>query len=165
MRQFVAATQPWFLIYQNDLAPKFKNAGGGPSALTDGILGDEDYRKGFWQGFEKNSLETEIDLGQEQAVAQVQARFLQDANSWIFLPVQVEFWVAGADRKFSGPYVQRHQVPLLQGAPMVQVFTQQVPAKKVRYVKMKATNVGVCPPGHPGEGGAAFLMADEVIVQ
>ncbi|MFC6997249.1 beta-N-acetylhexosaminidase [Rufibacter roseus] len=140
-------------------------SGGGALALTDGILGDEDYRKGFWQGFEKEDLEVVIDLGQEEMVKEVATRFLQDANSWIFLPTLVELWVAGESKEFKRMSVATHQVPMLQEKAVVKAFSLKGGNDKVRYIKVKAKNVGVCPPGHPGAGGAAFLMADEIIVK
>jgi hexosaminidase len=36
--------------------------------------------------------------------------------------------------------------------------------KKVRYITIKAKNVGVCPPDHPGAGGKAWLFVDEITV-
>src|SRR5690606_30501688 len=134
-------------------------------ALTDGILGDEDYRKGFWQGFEEKDLTATLDLGLEKAVQEVRIRFLQDMNSWIFLPAKVEFWVAGEDQKFEKVSSSTHQIPLLQEEPLVKEFASDWAKKQVRYLKVKAQNIGHCPPGHPGAGGAAFLMADEIIVR
>ncbi|QHL87598.1 family 20 glycosylhydrolase [Nibribacter ruber] len=138
--------------------------GSGAMALTDGILGDADYRKGFWQGFEKQDLEAILDLGQEQTVTKVTTRFLQDANSWIFLPTRVEVWVAGSNQKYAKAGVLSHLVPLTLEKPVIQSFTQALDETPVRYVKVIAKNIGVCPPGHPGAGGSAFLMADEIIV-
>ena len=35
----------------------------------------------------------------------------------------------------------------------------------VRYIKIKSTNVGVCPDWHKGAGGDAWLFVDEIIVE
>ncbi|MFB9863568.1 beta-N-acetylhexosaminidase [Rufibacter immobilis] len=150
-------------LFTNNYHPAYP--GGGPNALTDGILGDQDYRKGFWQGFERKDMEAVIDLGQEQVVQEVSIRFLQDVNSWIFLPSQVEFQVAGNDKKFSVAKPQEHTVPVTLEKPLVKEFSHQAASKKTRYIKIRAKNIGVCPPGHPGAGGGAYLMADEIMVK
>ena len=35
----------------------------------------------------------------------------------------------------------------------------------VRYVRVQAKNIGVCPAGHPGAGEKAWVMADEIVVE
>ena len=37
--------------------------------------------------------------------------------------------------------------------------------KKVRYLHLVAKNIGVCPPGHAGEGKNAWLFVDEIMVE
>ncbi|GGK62285.1 beta-N-acetylhexosaminidase [Rufibacter glacialis] len=140
-------------------------AAGGGAALTDGILADNDYRKGFWQGFEKEDLEAIIDLGAEKEVREVSISFLQDTNSWIFLPTQVTFSSSNDKNSFKTLAVLKHAIPLKEEGPVRKEFTQQLPPTKTRYLRVRARNVGVCPPWHPGAGGAAFLMADELIVR
>jgi hexosaminidase len=36
---------------------------------------------------------------------------------------------------------------------------------RARYLHVVAKNIGRCPPDHPGAGGAAFLFADEILVE
>jgi len=37
--------------------------------------------------------------------------------------------------------------------------------EKVRYVRVKAENISVCPEWHPGAGGKAWLFIDEIVVK
>ncbi|HEX3072525.1 MAG TPA: family 20 glycosylhydrolase, partial [Ignavibacteriales bacterium] len=62
----------------------------GPAALIDGVRGSADFRDACWQGYEGIDLDCIIDLGEEKEISTVSPRFFLDANSWIFLPSQVE---------------------------------------------------------------------------
>ena len=35
---------------------------------------------------------------------------------------------------------------------------------RARYVKVRAANMGVCPPWHKGAGDLAWLFVDEIII-
>ncbi|GAB2545843.1 family 20 glycosylhydrolase [Rufibacter soli] len=150
-------------VLQHAFHPSYP--GGGDQALTDGILGGEQFQEGFWQGFEKEDLELILDLEKERPLKEVSIRFLQDLNSWVFLPTQVELLVAGEDRQFRTVAKGGFPVATEQEKPLIKSFTKSLAGQPVRYLQIKAKNVGICPPGHPGAGGAAFLMTDEIIVQ
>ena len=36
---------------------------------------------------------------------------------------------------------------------------------RAKHLKIKAENIGTCPPGHPGAGGDAWVFVDEVVVE
>jgi hexosaminidase len=36
---------------------------------------------------------------------------------------------------------------------------------RTRYIRIKATNIGTCPPTHPGEGQKAWLFVSEVEIE
>jgi hexosaminidase len=40
-----------------------------------------------------------------------------------------------------------------------------LPQADIRYVRLRAETVGVCPPGHPRAGSKAWIYADEIIVR
>ena len=44
-------------------------------------------------------------------------------------------------------------------------FTTDLRNTNIRYVKIKAQNIGVCPNGHPSAGGKAWLFVDEIIIE
>src|SRR5690606_7343513 len=67
---------------------------GGPDALLDGIYGNENWRKGEWQGYQNQDFEAVIDLQKEMQVSELSANFLQDTRAWILMPTQVEFYVS-----------------------------------------------------------------------
>jgi len=61
--------------------------------------------------------------------------------------------------------VIKNDVPLEKEGGILKTFEMQVKPINARYVKMVATNIGVCPPGHKGNGGPAWMFSDEIIVK
>ena len=43
------------------------------------------------------------------------------------------------------------------------VAATRFPALRARYVRLAAHGIGVCPPGHTGAGGKAWLFTDEIV--
>ena len=79
------------------------------------------------------------------------------------MPKAVEFFVSenGVDFK-SIKKVNSTVSPDKDGA-IIQTF-QADASLKTRYVKVIGTNLGVCPEGHPGAGGNAWLFVDEIAI-
>ncbi len=75
-------------------------SGGGEDALIDNKRGTVNYKDSTWQGFEGRDLQADIDLGKSVDVKQVTIGFLQDQNSWIFLPEEVEVFYSKNDKDF-----------------------------------------------------------------
>jgi len=145
--------------------PANQYSSGGANNLIDGIRCSPDFRIGGWLGFEKVNLEAVIDLRQVRPVSMFGAGFFQDINSWIFFPSKIEFFISenGTDYKSVGSI--DNDIPLDKEGAILKTFEMQVKPVKTRYVKMVATNIGTCPPGHKGNGGAAWMFSDEIIVK
>jgi beta-galactosidase len=146
-----------------------KYIAGGEQAVADGFLGSNDLRDGFWQGYEGNDFHAIIDLGKEKDIASIRANFLQDAKSWIFLPSQVEFSVSTDGKDYTAISKISSEIHLFEEnssiwKALLDYSTTVMAGKKVRYVSVKAKNIGVCPPNHPGAGGKAWLFVDEITV-
>jgi len=45
------------------------------------------------------------------------------------------------------------------------MFGRQLKDVEARFVRLRATSIGVCPPWHPGAGENAWLFVDEIEVQ
>jgi sialate O-acetylesterase len=139
----------------------------GSYGLVDGVCGSLAFNDGAWQGFEGNDLDITIDLGQLTMARKIVVHFLADTNSWIFPPRHVEIKTSQNGTRYD-PSSRFDNIEALMGSPGnigKQIITIRVPTmKKVRYIKVKASNIGVCPPGHPGEGEKAWLFIDEVEV-
>jgi predicted alpha-1,2-mannosidase len=159
-----------FIKMQNDREIKLVNSpanqysNGGASSLIDGLRCSADFRVGGWLGFEKVNLEAVIDLHEIKSVSAFGAGFLQDINSWIFLPSQLEFFVSENGTDFHSIGQVKNEIPLDKEGSILKTFELKIPPAKARYVKVIATNIGTCPSWHKGQGNSAWIFADEILV-
>lgn len=139
-------------------------AANGPASLLDGIVGDRNWRKGDWLGYQGQDIDIEVDLGKTGTVAGVSLNALQDQGSWIFFPASVDFYAAGSDREFA----LLEQVPCASKEPGDWISTHSFRCNKpvtCRYLKLKVKGYGKLPEGHPGAGGESFFFLDELQIQ
>jgi len=154
----------------NDLrlltSPSKKYRHQGAQTLVDGIRGSGSFNDGRWLGFEGDDFAAVFDLGTEQTFSKIDMGFKQDEGSWIFLPESVILEVSEDGRTYKevaklvsdqfhkdsdqNYYVARFDLDL---------------KKPVRYFKIRAKNIGVCPEGHPGAGGKAWIFMDEITIE
>jgi hypothetical protein len=59
--------------------------------FIDGIRGGNDFRLGTWLGFYGIDMDGVVGLGEELTLRHLAVGFLQDQNSWIFMPRAVSF--------------------------------------------------------------------------
>ncbi len=155
----------WKTTLQNQPNPQY--TGRGDRGLIDGLRGGADFRSGGWQGFDGKELELVLDMGEAKEVSKIGIGFLQDDNSWVFIPQMVFFetsldgknWQAAstvlAKRATTGP-----------GEGFLEDFETTLSAKKlVRFVRIKTQSHLTCPAWHKGTGSAAWIFADEIWVE
>ena len=145
-------------------------SGGGDGALVDGVLGSEEWRSGFWQGYQSQDFETVIDLKEVTKVRYLGARFLSDERAWILLPTRVEweYSLDGVTYKSFNAFdfdknMRREEVGIY---PLVMGDLKKSKGVKARFIRVKAKNFGKLPKGHPGYdfNGEAFIFIDEVLI-
>jgi arylsulfatase A-like enzyme len=140
--------------------------GAGDVTLIDGKRGSFDHADGRWQGYEGEDMEAVIDLGAVHSVRAITAGFLENQPTWIFPPQEVEFAVSRDGNSYDMIGRVLTDRISFDRTPHVLNIKSQVPASTVaRFVRVKATNIGTCPPWHPGAGSKAWLFADEIIVE
>ncbi|MEZ4804992.1 MAG: GH92 family glycosyl hydrolase [Bacteroidia bacterium] len=134
---------------------------GGDDGLLDGLIGDDDWRKGRWQGYQGQDFEAVIDRKEKMNLDSIQIGFIDDKRSWIFLPSQVI--VFGSSD--SSSFIEINQLSLNQtdnsGSRRLNVSIQGN-RESYRYIKVIAKNFGKLPDNHPGAGGDAFIFIDEL---
>jgi hypothetical protein len=139
--------------------------GGGSKALVDGRLGSTNFRDGAWQAVQGKDMEAQIDLGTSTEIHELETRWFMYGNAWIFLPKSVEYFVSenGKDWKSAG----RVESKTDEKAPgeFLEPFVLKKINEKARYVKMIASNHGVCPEWHDAPGEPSWLFCDEIIVR
>ena len=138
----------------------------GDNALTDGVLGTENFRDGNWQGYEGVDMIAVIDLGKETEISTISTGFLQSTPSWIFFPPQLEYFISKDGVEFRSIGVLTAPVSPKDVDNLVKYYTINLPIKaKTQFVKVVAKNMGSCPEWHPGAGGKAWIFADEIIIE
>ncbi len=134
----------------------------GPEGLIDGLLGDTDWRKGGWQGYQGQDFEAIIDLQTETKITNIKAGFLQDTRAWILFPTTIYYYGSHDGINFDKVGVSQN---LFQDSSYV-VQRKECEIDKLsetfRYIKIKAINYGKLPYWHLGAGGDAYIFIDEI---
>jgi hypothetical protein len=136
---------------------------GRPDALVDGFRASTNYQFG-WQGWYGTDMVATIDLGEATRVDTFYIGFLQDQQSWIFLPTHVaiessvdgEHWERFAAHRPDGA---DHRGPL----SIIRKGAAVDPARSMRYIRITARNLGDLPAWH-GSKGQCWLFCDEIVV-
>ncbi len=137
---------------------------GGPDGLLDGIHGNENWRKGDWQGYQGQDFEAVVDLRKEMKISQMSANFLQDSRSWILMPTQVTFYVSDDGKDFKPVKTVYNSVDPKNTETIIRDFGGTINTMEGRYVKVIAKNFGKLPEWHQGFGGDAFIFIDEITI-
>jgi hypothetical protein len=138
---------------------------GGPAGLVDGIRGTENWRLGGWQGYQPSDFEAIVDLHEITRIRKISSGYLQDARSWIWLPVRVEYAVSENGRDFVEVGSLTHGVSDTDLEHVVVHEFEQTLNRRARYVRVRAINYGTIPAWHPGAGNPAFIFVDEIQIE
>jgi hypothetical protein len=139
-------------------------AAGGNLALIDFIRGPLNYRTGAWQGYEGVDLDAVVDLGNIQLISKIEVGFLQDVGAWIFMPLEVQYYVSRDGLDFQHIGTIQNDVSHRMLDVNLKNFTLNF-STKARYIKVIAKNQGNCPEWHPGDGQPAWIFADEILIK
>jgi hypothetical protein len=138
--------------------------GGGEFALIDKQKGSLNFRTGYWQGYQGVDLEAVIDLGKRSSIKSIAVSFLEDQNSWIFLPEEVEFGISNMPYDFRTVAMFKNDEPSETYSPFIKEYKKSGFNYYGRYIKVRAKNIGVCPEWHKGAGDKAWLFVDEISI-
>ena len=90
--------------------------------------------------------------------------FLEDQNTWIFLPEKLEIMVSKDGKEYI-PAAEK-KIPIQKSdKSSAHEFEFKLGRTKARFVKISATSIGLCPDWHKGNGGKAWLFVDEIVVE
>jgi len=165
-------TSPWLLAnftkrpggYEirriTEFSPMY--AGGGREALMDGLEGSLDFRDGHWQGYFGKDFNIEFSLEENLGIERVEARFLQDQNSWILLPASVQVLTSpnGTDYILESEYF--NTTPQNTNGAFDKLFQFEIKQKGTRFIKLVAKNPGKLPEWHLSSGENSWIFIDEV---
>lgn len=139
---------------------------GGPEGLLDGIYGNENWRKGEWQGYQTQDFEAVVDLQTKKNIQEISANFLQDTRAWIVMPTEVSFYVSDDNVSFQKVATIANTIPAKDYEVQTKKITEKLNTSG-RYVKVIAKNFGKLPEWHQGFpfDGEAFIFIDEILVE
>ncbi len=148
--------------------PVEKYDAGGRDALTDGWRAPDELNNfnenDVWQGFEGEDLEAVIDLGSQKNISSIHAGFLQQIDSWIFLPMSVRIAFSTDGKNYQELATLQNTLSEREPHVLRKEFAWTGSAE-TRYLRIVAKNRKTCPDWHPGAGGKAWIFADEIIVR
>ncbi|HSG67324.1 MAG TPA: chitobiase/beta-hexosaminidase C-terminal domain-containing protein, partial [Bacteroidales bacterium] len=151
-----------YVEYKNKYSSQYD--AGYKDGLVDGILASSDFKDGKWQGFEGSDLDVTVHLREILPINRVILRFLVNPASWIFMPSYVSvLWSANGVDYY--PLRDMEFGKEENANPGIHEIDIDGDGIQARYFRIMAKNIGVCPEGHPGAGGKAWLFTDEIIIE
>ena len=137
----------------------------GPDALIDGVRGGDDFRVPTWMGFYGVDMDVVVDLGEVATLRRLACGFLQDQNSWIFMPRGAEFATSLDGTTFEWAGRAENTVDERADGVVVNDLAVTFTSRKARYVRVKGVAPVMCPEWHKGAGNRSFIFADEVVFE
>ena len=142
-------------------------SGGGDNALIDGILGSKDFRTGTWQGYNDEDLIAIIDLGSQIEIKELNMNFLQDHDSWIFLPTDVEYQSSVDGKDFKSIFKEKIVDSTSVDSPTIKNVGVVFDKRKSRFIKVVAKRLKTLPSWHRAYkfDGKPWVFADEIQIK
>ncbi len=149
------------------LKSKFNHryAAGGVLALIDGAQGSPGFDDGRWQGYEGTDLDAVIDLGKVRNLQRISTGFIQNINSWIFMPNSVKYTVSADGKNYTYIGEVKNDISEKEEKPTIKSYELKTQNISARYVRVIAKNRAICPDWHTGAGSKAWIFADEIVVE
>lgn len=160
--EFVSSTRFKSINLQNNYSQKY--SGAGEMTLADGERSHEGFADGKWLGFEGEDLIVTADLGEIKNVNSITLGMLQHHGVWIFQPEQVTFEISLDGDNYTQVGIRKFKIESGQANVNLDI-KQEINGAKAQYIRVHAKNIGTCPEWHAGNGGRAWLFADELIVE
>lgn len=149
-------------ILEQPASTKYHN--GDISTLTDGLRGWNDYHM-HWLGIEGEDMRATVDLDSLLTISSIKTSFLQDINSWVFMPLSVTFSISKDGHNYHIVGEVKNAIPADTNGAIIAPFNISFNVSKARYVRVEAKSMKTCPTWHKGSGGLAWIFIDEIVVQ
>ena len=145
--------------------PHRQYTGNSDSTLIDGIYGNIDFRLGSWHGYNGVDLDAVVDLGKPTWISYLSVNFLQDVNSWIFMPAYVEYYSSEDGENFKLIGKVDNTIDENNWEVIIKDFTLKIYPLKTRYIKVVGKSNIMCPEWHKGRGNELFIFTDEITIK
>jgi len=148
-----------------DKPPSHKYPANGAMSLLDGLMGSENYRDGYWIGFQGVDMNFEVDLGNVQEINSIGVSFFQNTGKWIFMPEKITIKVLDENQKLVVKTVLDPDItPEVKGT-IIDEVKADFDEVSGRYIQVYAKNIKTLPKWHEGAGGKAWIFVDEVVIE
>ncbi len=135
------------------------------TCLFDGVHGKTNNFERYWLGFSGNDFSVTVETVKPIHLEKVSVGFGHVPETWVFLPSQMTVETSSDNINFSAP--KQAVIPFdpkneKAEKPLPVDLSVDINQENVRFVRIKATNIGMLPPWHPVKGLKAWLMVDEI---
>jgi len=146
--------------------PDAKYPGTGDSTLFDNKGGVEDLNSKTWMGFYTDSIDFVIELTKKETVNSILLSFLQNEDSWVFLPELILVYYFDESKKVFVPF-GREELFHEKKSPTGIGFRFIVP--KIENIKTQKLMIDIrsvkkIPEWHEAKGQQAWCFIDEIKV-
>jgi len=147
------------------LQPSPKYPGSGVSGLFDGLIGSSNPSNKQWIGFEGGDFEVTVDLGKVKPVNAMGIDVLLFPENSILIPATVEFYVSndGITYTLLSTYYPGETGEIRLNGPVM--LLKAFENLNTQYIRLKASNIGICPAGLSCEGQKAWIFVSEVEIE
>ncbi len=160
--QYIKCFRVKSAAFEKQYNPKY--AGRGDTTIINGKRGSLDFQDKEWLGFDGDDMVATLDLGKAETISKITVGFLQQQESWVFLPLEVRFFISADGDTWNSIGGPTNALENTESV-LVRDFSCAPGNIRARFVKVHAKNTGTCPPWHPGAGNKAWLFVDEIIVE
>lgn len=122
--------------------------------LTDGVRGALPWKGNQWLGFDKESIQFTIDLGEKETFSTIEIGSLTDEGSWIHSPKQLL-----VETSTDGVQFKKGKTVNCEGSTLL--YRKKTSA---RYLKITLINHSAIPAGKPGAGHVPWTFIDELLI-
>lgn len=136
----------------------------GKDALIDGLRGNLNWRKGYWQGYQNKNFAAVIAFKKERTIRQISADFLEDQRSWIFYPTEVSYFSSNDSLSWKLITTIHTNKPDHDEKVKREAFVSDKTVQ-ARYIKIVAKNFGKVPAWHEDAGSPTYLFLDEIEIK
>ncbi|GAB3792953.1 glycoside hydrolase family 20 protein [Dyella agri] len=150
------------LTLTQPVSPKYAPA----TALTDGVLGGDDFHNGQWSGWNDADVDAAIDLQKPTAIHAITMDFLQDSGSRILPPRTVSFEVSDDGKHWNTIDTEQPKADVMDStAHQFHVTFKAGKPLGARYVRVVANRYTAVPAGFPDGATNTWLFVDEILVK
>ncbi len=142
-------------------APQYTHLG--PSMLTNGVCGTEEYKIN-WLGWEGIDPTITVDLGDNITINELTISSLQDPKSWILHPQRVSCLISEDGKTYTLAATETIGSDLRKESP-IRMYRFKTNGKKARYARFLVNGTKILPDWHPYRGNKCWVFIDEITMK